>query len=136
MTKATDIRPINSEVDYEAALERAAALMGPELTQSEEDELEVLFTHIEAHEERHYPMDQPTPAGAIKFHMERLGLKQSDLVPIIGGRAMVSEVLSGKRDLTLKVIRALHVLLDIPADVLTKDGRKLPETPDESARVR
>lgn len=124
------IRPINTEHDYNSALERVEVLMDMEnRTAAQDDELEVLATLVEVYEDRHYPMDAPDPIEAIKFRMEQLGKVQSDLAPILGSRAKVSEVLSGKRELTLKMIRALHQHLDIPAEVLIQDGGGLPNQP-------
>lgn len=102
------IRPIKTEQDYDAALARVEFLMDSDRADTEDDELDVLSTLIELYEDKHFPMDAPDPIAAIKFRMEQLGKSQSDLAPIFGSRAKASEVLSGKRDLTLKMIRALH----------------------------
>ena len=125
------IRPIHSNEDYEAALARVEALMDLDRTQSQDDELDILATLIEVFEDRQFPMDQPDPIEAIKFRMEQMDIKQSDLAPIFGSRSKASEVLSGKRSLTLKMIRALNEHLGIPADVLIRDGNGLPNTLDE-----
>ena len=124
------IRPIHSEQDYTDALARVETLMDMERSDVEDDELDVLATLVEVYEDRHFPMDAPDPIEAIKFRMQQLDMKQSDLAPIFGSRAKASEVLGGKRDLTLKMIRALHDHLDIPADVLIRDGGILPTAPD------
>ena len=123
-----NIRPIRTEVDYQAALARIDALMDAEPDSNEGDELEVLATLIELFEEERFPIELPDPITAIRFRMEQQGLNQSDLAPIFGSRAKVSEVLSGKRGLTLKIIRALHAHLGIPAEVLIRQpGAELPE---------
>jgi HTH-type transcriptional regulator/antitoxin HigA len=123
------IRPIKTEQDYDAALARVEFLMDIDRGEADDDELDVLSTLIELYEEKHFPMDAPDPIAAIKFRMEQLGKSQSDLAPIFGSRAKASEVLSGKRDLTLKMIRALHEHLGIPAEVLIRDDGGLPTTP-------
>lgn len=123
------IRPIHSEQDYTAALARVEALMDLDRSEAEDDELDVLATLIEVYEDRHFPMDAPDPIEAIKFRMQQLNMNQSDLAPIFGSRAKASEVLSGKRSLTLKMIRALNEHLGIPADVLIRDGGALPTAP-------
>lgn len=61
------------------------------------------------------------PVEAIKFYMAELGLKQRDLVPMIGSRSKVSEILSGTRMLTMPMARALHQHLGIPAEILLKE---------------
>jgi HTH-type transcriptional regulator/antitoxin HigA len=71
-------------------------------------------------------MDLPDPITAIRFRMEQQGLTQSNLAPVLGSRLKVSEVLSGKRPLTLKMIRALNEKLDIPASVLIRDTKNPP----------
>lgn len=124
------IRPINTEDDYNSALARVEALMENDNRSADQtDELSVLATLIEVYEDRQFPMDAPDPVEAIKFRMEQLGKAQSDLAPILGSRAKVSEVLSGKRELTLKMIRALHQHLDIPAEILIQDSLGLPRKP-------
>jgi HTH-type transcriptional regulator/antitoxin HigA len=120
------IRPIRTEQDYNAALARVEALMEAERTDDEDGDLDVLVTLIQLYEDVRFPMDAPDPIAAIKFRMEQLGKSQSDLAPILGSRSKVSEILSGKRELTLKMIRALHEHLEIPADVLIREGGILP----------
>jgi HTH-type transcriptional regulator/antitoxin HigA len=123
------IRPIRTEQDYDAALARVETLMDVERSKDEDDELDVLATLIELYEDVRFPMDAPDPIAAIKFRMEQMGKSQSDLAPILGSRSKVSEVLSGKRELTLKMIRALHEHLQIPADLLIREGGTLPTAP-------
>ncbi|MBC6416652.1 MAG: transcriptional regulator [Rhodospirillales bacterium] len=120
------IRPLHAEGDYAGALARVEALMDTDRSQAEDDELEVLAGLVEAYEDRHFPMDAPDPIAAIEFRMQQLAMTRSDLAPIFGSQAKASEVLSGKRDLTLKTIRALHAQLGIPAEVLIRAGRELP----------
>ena len=123
------IRPIVTEQDYSDSVARLEVLMDLDLTPEEDNELNVLMDLIEDYEEKHYPMDEPDPIEAIKFRMEQLNMKQNDLAPIIGSKAKVSEVLRGKRPLTLKMIRALHKHLNIPADILISGGGDLPKVP-------
>ena len=121
------IRPIRSEQDYEAALARLSDLMDiltalPSQTaymnHPDKDEYEVLGDLIEAYENRHYPIDDPSPLEAIEFRMEQQGLTPRDLIPILGSRETVSQLLSGERELTMPMARALHEHLGIPAEVL------------------
>lgn len=123
------IRAIKTDADYEAALARVEEIFDSEPGSPEFDELEVWGTLIGAYEDENHPVPPPTPLEAIEFVMDQQGLKQKDLVPFIGSKSKVSEVLAGKRKLTLKMIRALHEGLGIPADTLLKEpGKKLPET--------
>jgi len=111
---------IRSEVDYKAALSRVETLhdLGPDLGTPEFDELELLGMLVEAYEETAFPMDLPDPLTAIKFRMEQEGLTRKDMTKYLGSASKVSEVLSGKRSLSLTMIRKLVNELGIPADVL------------------
>lgn len=115
-----DIRPIRTDADYRAALDEAERLWDAEPGTSEGDRVEVLSILIEAYETRHYPIPAPDPIAAITFMMEQKGLTRRDLEPAIGSRGRVSEVLNRKRPLTLPMVRALSVLLQIPTEVLVQ----------------
>lgn len=116
------VKPIRTEADHDAALARIDALMGAAPGTPESDELDVLTDLVELYETRNEPMGNPTPIAAIEFRMEQAGLSPRDLVPFIGSRAKVSEVLSGKRKLTMPMARALREHLGIPAEVLLQEG--------------
>ncbi len=121
------IRPIKTNEDYKKALLQIEKLIDAELGTDEGDELEVLSTLVSLYEDEHFLMDMPSPVAAIKFRMEQAGLTARDLAPLMGGKAKVSEVLSGKQTLTLQMIRALHEHLGIPAEVLLQTpGSSLP----------
>ncbi len=115
------IKPIRTEADYEAALARIDALMDAEPGTSKGEELDVLTDLVELYETKHVQIGYPSPVAAIEFRMEQAGLTQRDLVPFIGSRAKVSEVLSGKRRLTMPMARALHEHFGIPAEVLLQE---------------
>ena len=116
-----NIKPIRSERDYEAALDRISELMDIEIDSPEGDELDVLVDLVELYENKQVPMGYPSPIAAIEFRMEQAGLRPADLASFIGSRAKVSEVLSGKRAITMPMARALHEHLGIPADVLLQE---------------
>ncbi len=109
------IRPIKTEIDYEAALRDIETLMRAEPDTSEGDRLDVLVTLVEAYEAKHFPLDLPDPVEAIKFTMEQKNLTAKDLIPMIGRLNRVYEVLNRTRPLTLNMIRRLHRELGIPA---------------------
>jgi HTH-type transcriptional regulator/antitoxin HigA len=115
-----DIRPIRSESDYRAALAEIDGVMDARPDTPEGDRLDVLVTLVEAWERAHYPIDFPDPVDAIRFRMDQQGLTVDDLVPIIGRRNRVYEVLARKRRLTLRMIEGLHEQLDIPAESLLR----------------
>ena len=126
------VRPLRSEEDYEAALARIDMLMDAQPDTPEDDEMEVLLGLVERYEDTHYSVGPPDTIAAIEFRMDQAGLTHRDLVPYIGSRAKVSEVLSGKRDVTMGMARALHKHLGIPADVLLQEpGVALDSTFDD-----
>ena len=116
-----NIRPIKTEEDYNNTLSQIESLMDAKSNTVQMDELEVLTTLVEAYEEKHYKIDAPDPIEAIKFRMEQEGLKQKDLVSIVGSKSRVSEILNKKRKLTLEMIRNLHKQLHIPVESLFLD---------------
>ena len=111
------IKPIKTKKDHKEALNRIEALWASN-TKAALDEIEVLSTLIEAYEHIHTPILPPEPLEAIKFRMEQLGISKSELGTIVGGRNRASELLSGKRRLTVKMIKSLHEELEIPAESL------------------
>lgn len=119
-----DVKPIRSEADYEKALKVVETLWGSPSGTPKGDKLDVLATLIEVYEQKHFPMPAPDPVGAIAFRMEQQGLTRKDLEGIIGNRGRIAEVLSGKRDLSLAMIRRLHTELKIPAHVLIAPAAK------------
>ncbi len=116
-----DIKPVRTEADYAEALARIERLMDARPGTPQMDELEVLATLVEAYEAQHHVIDAPDPVEAIKFRMEQEGLKQKDLVDIVGSKSRVSEVLNRKRKLTIEMIRNLHRQLHIPIESLFRD---------------
>ncbi len=113
-----DIKPIRNQKQHRAALREIERLWDASPGTAEHDRLEVLATLVEDYENRHEPIYPPDPVDAIRFRMEQLGIDRKALEASIGTRARVSEVLSGRRRLTLEMIRRLHRQLGIPADVL------------------
>ena len=116
-----NIRPIKTGEDYEKTLSQIESLMDAKPNTFQMDELEVLTTLVEAYEAQHYVIDAPDPIEAIKFRMEQEGLKQKDLVSIVGSKSRVSEILNKKRKLTIEMIRNLHKQLHIPVESLFLD---------------
>ena len=118
----TTIRPIKNEEDYARALEAIETVFDADEGTPEADQRDVLAVLIEKYEDEHYQIDLPDPIEAIRFRMEQEGLTQKDLSPLLGNRSKVSEVLSGKRALSLKMMRAVHKHLGIPAEVLLQEA--------------
>ena len=110
---------IKDEAAHTRALRRIEALMDAEsLTPEQGHELDALATLVEAYEEKNFAIREASPIAVIEFMMDQRGLSRKDLLPMIGSRARVSEVLSGKRPLTLAMIRALSNAWSISGDLL------------------
>jgi HTH-type transcriptional regulator/antitoxin HigA len=117
---------VKNEVDYKTTIARIEEIFNAKLGSPEGDELDLLVTLVELYEEKAYRINLPDPITAIRFRMEQQGLKAKDMVPYIGSAPKVSEVLSGKRRLSLTMIRNLVNGLGIPAEVLLQElGAKL-----------
>ena len=120
------VNPIRTEEDYEAALARIDDILDAKPDTPEGDELDVLADLVVMYEDRHYPIGPPDLLGAINFCIEDKGFTQDDLISIIGSRQKVAEVLSGKRDITMPMARALHKKLGIPAESLLQEPSASP----------
>ena len=114
------LRLIKNDSQYEDTLARIYELMQMDLQPDtpESDELEILSMLAKKYENEHYPVPEPTPLEAIKYRMEQLNITDAELSEILGARSRKSEILSGKRKLSLSMIRALKDKLNISADIL------------------
>ena len=119
------IKPIKNNNDYEEALTIVEELimLEPEPDTEESDVLSIFAILIENYEKTHFPLETPTAIEAIKFRMEQLDLRPVNLIPYFGSASRVSEILSGKRGLTIKMINALSEGLEIPLAALVNDNR-------------
>ncbi len=116
--KKIKIKPIKTKKDYETALKFIEEYFDAEPKTPEGELVEVLSILVEKYEEEQFPIETPNPVEAIKFRMEQLGLSNHDIAELIGGRNRVSEIFSGKRNLTTGMIRNLCLNLQIPAESL------------------
>jgi HTH-type transcriptional regulator/antitoxin HigA len=114
-----EIRLIQTETDYEAALKEIESLMESMPGTPEGDRLDILVTLVEAYEAKNFPIPEPDdPVEVLEYYMESRGLDRSELIPYLGSKERVSEVLNRKRGLSLEMIRRLHAGLGIPADLI------------------
>jgi len=116
-----NIKLIKTDSDYQMALSRLEEIFDAPIGTIESDEADILGLMIDDYEKEHYPIDAPDPIEAIKIRMEEMQLKQVDLVPEIGGKSRVSEILNRKRRLTVDMIRKLTIRLNLSAGLLIKD---------------
>jgi len=119
---------IKTEEQYRAYLAEVdrLAVDDPSPGTPDGDRLELFAKLVEDYEKARFPFRRPDPVEAIRFRMEQQGLRQKDLAPLLGGRNRVSEVLAGKRPLTVAAIRALSEALHIPADLLLREPETAP----------
>lgn len=115
------LKPIKTETDYRQALNRLDEIFDAISGTPESDEADILGLLIDDYENRHFPIEPPDPIEAIKIRMEEMNLKQVDLIPEIGGKSRVSEILNRKRRLTVEMIRNLTTRLNLSAALLIKD---------------
>jgi HTH-type transcriptional regulator / antitoxin HigA len=112
------VSPIHTDADHDTALARIEVLWGAEPGTPEHDELEVLSVLVTAYEDWRWPVSPPDPIEAIRFHMEQNGLRPKDLGVVLGSSSRASEILNGRRPLTVEMIRALHAQWRIPLAAL------------------
>ena len=126
-------RIIKTKAQHREALAEVERLVmdDPRLGTPDGDRLELLAKLVEDYERERFPFARPDALSAIRFRMEERGLRQKDLATALGGKNRVSEVLSGKRALTLGMVRSLGQSLDIPTELLVRE----PETPYRVVRA-
>jgi len=125
---------LKTEQEYNKACERIYKLINSskiaiEPESPEGEEIELLSLLVEKYEHEHYPVEAPNPIEAIKFRIEQMNLKQTDIAPLFGGKTRVSEVLNGKRPLTLKMITLLNRYLGIPLESLVSGNKEIKLEP-------
>jgi HTH-type transcriptional regulator/antitoxin HigA len=108
---------LNTESDHNRAVKRAKEIFFAEPGTSEDDELGILLLLIKDYEDRNIVMPEVDVLEFIKEKMQEKGLKNKDLIPVIGSKGYVSAILSGKRDLTLKMAARLKDFLNVPAEM-------------------
>jgi len=121
---------LKTEQQYNEACERIYNLINSaenqiEPNSTEGEEIELLSLLVEKYEQEHYSIEAPNPIEAIKFRMEQMNLKQADVAPLFGGKTRVSEVLNGKRPLTLKMITLLNRYLGVPLESMITGSREV-----------
>lgn len=122
-----NFKPIHHQTVYRTALRSVEKLLDAQPGTPDGDRLDVLVTLIEAYEARNFPIPTPEdPVEVLLYYMESRGLSRIDLVPYLGSKERVSEVLNRKRGLSLEMIRRLHAGLGIPAELLIAKGAPPP----------
>ncbi|WP_293871457.1 helix-turn-helix domain-containing protein [Flavobacterium sp.] len=107
---------LKTEEDYNKASLRLMEIFHAEPNTPEFDELDLLTILVKDYDDRHYPMPELDVLEVIKIKMQEMGMKNKDLEPIIGSKGHVSAILSGKREITLKMAQKLKNYFGIPAE--------------------
>ncbi|WP_372933813.1 helix-turn-helix domain-containing protein [Mariniphaga sediminis] len=131
---------LKTEKEYNEACERVYLLMNSsenaiEPNSPEGEEMDLLSLLIEKYEQENYRMEAPSPIEAIRFRMEQMNLKQADVAPLFGGKTRVSEVLNGRRALTLKMIILLNRYLGIPLESLISGNKEVKLDPEKKKKL-
>ncbi len=131
---------LKTEEEYNEACERVYLLINSsenaiEPNSPEGEEMALLSLLIEKYEQENYQMEAPSPIEAIKFRMEQMDLKQIDVAPLFGGKTRVSEVLNGRRALTLRMITLLNRYLGIPLESLINGNKEVKLEPEKKKKL-
>src|SRR5208282_3916815 len=114
-------------IDNAAELARARALID-RLWESDDPadiaRLEAQARLIEAYEQSKWPRRSPNTADLIRHLMDQHGLERADMVPILGTPSRVSEVLRGKKQLSMQMVQRLRARFRVPADLLLPPPKK------------
>ena len=119
------IRPLRSEADYEAAVDEIERYFDhpPKPGSPDADRFDLFTLIVEHYERERWPIDPPDPVDAIRYGMETRGLTQADLGRLLGSRQRASDILSGRRPLTMRMAWKLHRDWGIPAEALIRPSR-------------
>jgi len=113
---------LKSEADYNQASLRLMEIFHAEPNTPEGEELELLLVLVKDYDEKYFELPELDPIKVIKSKMLEMGMKNKDLEPLIGSKGHVSAVLSGKREITLKMAQKLKNFFRIPAEVFLHDA--------------
>jgi HTH-type transcriptional regulator/antitoxin HigA len=116
-------------IDSDAELVRARALVDQLWSSNDPKDivrLEAQARLISAYEARKWPRRAPSVADMISHLMDQHGLTRADMVPILGSPSRVSEVLRGKKGLSMAMVQRLRARFHVPADLLLPPPKKVP----------
>src|SRR6056297_815362 len=134
------IKILKTEQEYNEACERIYKLINSserpiDPDSLEGEKLELLSLLVEKYEQENHSMEAPDPIEAIKFRMEQMNLRQTDIAPLFGGKTRVSEVLHRKRPLTLRMIVLLNRYLGIPLKSLISGNKEVKLAPEKRKKL-
>ncbi len=112
------IRPILTDQDHDDALREIERLWGATLGTDDGDELSILTTLVGAYEDRHFPVEPSSPLEMLRYAVGDLGHTQTELAEVVGSRALASQLLSGKRRISLDAAQKISAAWHIPIQLL------------------
>ena len=112
-----DYKVIKTEAAYQKSVKRAMAIFQAKGGTPEADELSLLLLLVKDYEDKHIQIPEVNPIEVIKLKMTERGMKAKDLEPIIGTKGHVSSILSGRREITLKMAQRLKDYFHLPAEI-------------------
>lgn len=113
---------IKKETDYKKAIKRSLDIFHATEGTEEAEELALLLVLIKDYEDKHIPLPEVNPIEFIKLKMEEKGMKAKDLEAIIGSKGHVSSILSGRREITLKMAQKLKDYFQLPATIFLQSA--------------
>ena len=108
---------IKTEVAYKKAIKRTMVIFHADEGTPEADELALLLVLVKDYEDKHIHLPAINPIEVIKLKMAERGIKAKALEPLIGTKGHVSSILSGRRELTLKIAQRLRDYFQLPAEI-------------------
>jgi HTH-type transcriptional regulator / antitoxin HigA len=108
---------LKTEDAYTKATNRLMEIFHAEINTPEGDELELLLVLVKDYDDRYYPVPEANVLETIKLKMAERGINAKDLEPIIGSKGHVSSILSGRREITLKMAQKLRDYFNLPAEL-------------------
>jgi HTH-type transcriptional regulator/antitoxin HigA len=112
-----DWKVLKTEDNYQEAIKRTLEIFNADDNTPEADELALLLVLVKDYEDKFVRLPQLNPIEVIKLKMEEMGLKSKDLEPIIGSKGHISSILSGRREITLKMAQRLKDYFNLPEEV-------------------
>lgn len=113
---------IRTEAGYSKAVKRSMIIFHAEKSRPEAEELALLLVLIKDYEDKHIHLPEIDPVEVIKLKMQERGMKAKDLEPIIGSKGHISSILSGRREITLKMAHKLKNYFQLPAEIFLQTG--------------
>lgn len=125
-----DIRPIRTDADRDEAIREIDRLWGAPENSVEGDKLDVLATLVSVYDDKHYPIKPPSPLEMLNYAVTDMGRSQKELAELLGSRSQASDLLSGRRRVSLGIAQKISAAWNIPIQLLVAAS---PQDTEEAA---